>query len=354
MLILKHREGADVGVLVDKSPAGGMDENEKSVLCSLSAAGVKVFAYEGPLTFMHAKYAVSDGSVSLVTSENIGYAGFTPDADYGNRGWGAVVYDSGISGQLTEIFGEDVEDSVPFACSMKNYSLSAWDPAGAYRPKFRAEAFGNQKVSIISSPDSLDSLLGIIKSANSSIAVEQFYIYEHWGSARYDTDQTAPSPLLTALIEKARGGVTVRILLDSTYYNMDRNSSVSNYYTIRYVNDIAAREKIPIQAKAIGLDKRGLAMLHNKGVVVDNGIALVSSINWNENSVMKNREIGVVIEGNAAEYYAGVFDDDWADAGGENRGGDFTLAMISLAFLIIMMVLILYFGRRKIKSPVDI
>ena len=83
-------------------------------------------------------------------------------------------------------------------------------------------------------------------------------------------------------------------------------------------------------------------------------VTIKSFLNWNENSVMKNREIGVVIEGNAAEYYAGVFDDDWADAGGENRGGDFTLAMISLAFLIIMMVLILYFGRRKIKSPVDI
>jgi len=287
-------------------------------------------------------------------SENIGYSGFSPDADYGNRGWGAVVYDRAVATELMAIYTEDRDNSKPFACTLDNYSLEKWDPAGAYKPKFRAEAFRSQKVSIISSPDSLDSLLAIIKSANSSISVEQLYIYEHWGSVRYDTDQTAPSPLLTALIEKARSGVTVRILLDSTYYNMDRNSSVSNYYTIRYVNDIAAREKIPIQAKAIGLDKAGLAMLHNKGVVVDNMIALVSSINWNENSVMKNREVGVVIEGSAAQYYARVFDDDWSDEAGGGSSGDFTLAMLSLAFLVILMVLILYFGRRKIKSPVDI
>jgi phosphatidylserine/phosphatidylglycerophosphate/cardiolipin synthase-like enzyme len=39
---------------------------------------------------------------------------------------------------------------------------------------------------------------------------------------------------------------------------------------------------------------------------------LISSINWNENSVMNNRETGVIIKNkDIASYYADVFFFDW-------------------------------------------
>jgi phosphatidylserine/phosphatidylglycerophosphate/cardiolipin synthase-like enzyme len=43
-------------------------------------------------------------------------------------------------------------------------------------------------------------------------------------------------------------------------------------------------------------------------MIVDNKSVLISSINWNENSFTKNREIGVIIESyEVAKYYADVF-----------------------------------------------
>ena len=47
-------------------------------------------------------------------------------------------------------------------------------------------------------------------------------------------------------------------------------------------------------------------------MIVDNKSVLISSINWNENSVRRNREAGIIIENeNVAEYYAEVFFYDW-------------------------------------------
>jgi phosphatidylserine/phosphatidylglycerophosphate/cardiolipin synthase-like enzyme len=52
--------------------------------------------------------------------------------------------------------------------------------------------------------------------------------------------------------------------------------------------------------------------MHNKGVIVDNTSVLVSSINWNEHSVMRNREVGIIISNESvAQYYAQVFFYDW-------------------------------------------
>ena len=47
-------------------------------------------------------------------------------------------------------------------------------------------------------------------------------------------------------------------------------------------------------------------------MIVDNRSVLVSSINWNENSVTRNREVGIIVENpDVARYYAQVFFYDW-------------------------------------------
>jgi phosphatidylserine/phosphatidylglycerophosphate/cardiolipin synthase-like enzyme len=52
--------------------------------------------------------------------------------------------------------------------------------------------------------------------------------------------------------------------------------------------------------------------VHNKGVIVDNKSVLISSVNWNENSVTRNREVGIIIENDdVANYYSNVFLYDW-------------------------------------------
>jgi len=345
-LISKHSNGTYVELIVEKSPVGGMSDYEISTLCALRAGNVTVMLYDGPLRFMHAKYAIRDGKDCLISSENYGYSGFIPGGQYGNRGWGVIVYGSDIANELEDIFSQDINDSVPFVCPAGGHQLHKWNIAGAYEPRFGAQTFDKQKAMLIYSPDSLDDILQLIGSASSYILVDEFYIYTHWGSPSKDSVQNSPNPLLEALINKARQGVWVKILLDSTYYEMDRDKSTSNYNTIEYVNSAASDEGIPIEARAMDLNGHGIKMLHNKGMVIDGKKALISSINWNENSVMKNREVGIIIQGEAAKYYENVFYSDWNDRQ-RDYGLGFTPAMVSLAGLLLV---IFYFSMRKIKQ----
>ncbi|MBN2330387.1 MAG: hypothetical protein JXC85_01100 [Candidatus Aenigmarchaeota archaeon] len=342
-LLEKRAEGVAVDVLVEKSPAGGVSDAEEAILCTLAGHGIPVHLYDGPARYMHAKYVIRDGSSVLVTSENMGTTGFSPGGDYGNRGWGAIVHDEPIAEALHAIFEEDKGFSLPFECGLDNFTVPRWGSGGGYRPVFGRELYYGQEVKLIAAPESLDGLLSLIVSANSSVSVEQYYAYQHWGSVKHDTVDTAPNPLLEALIDRARHGISVRVLLDSTYFNMDEEKGVSNLHTIAYLNSIGEGEGIPLEAKAIDLDKSGLAKAHNKGLVIDGETALVSSINWNENSVMSNREVGLLISGESAGYYARAFEHDWSGSG-TGYGLGLVPAVASLALLIIVVA---YFGRSR-------
>jgi phosphatidylserine/phosphatidylglycerophosphate/cardiolipin synthase-like enzyme len=51
---------------------------------------------------------------------------------------------------------------------------------------------------------------------------------------------------------------------------------------------------------------------HNKGIVVDGKVAVVSSTNWSDNSIAAAREAGVILrDKSVAEYFQKVFDVDW-------------------------------------------
>jgi phosphatidylserine/phosphatidylglycerophosphate/cardiolipin synthase-like enzyme len=52
--------------------------------------------------------------------------------------------------------------------------------------------------------------------------------------------------------------------------------------------------------------------IHNKGIVVDGKIVLVSSANWSGDGVVRNRDAGLIIhDSEIAQYYQKVFLDDW-------------------------------------------
>ena len=52
--------------------------------------------------------------------------------------------------------------------------------------------------------------------------------------------------------------------------------------------------------------------IHNKGIVVDGKMVLVSSANWSGDGVLRNRDAGLIIrDRDIAAYYERVFRDDW-------------------------------------------
>jgi len=111
------------------------------------------------------------------------------------------------------------------------------------------------------------------------------------------------------------------------------------------INDVARTEHLPLEARCADLTASGFEKIHNKGVIVDNRLVLVSSINWNSNSPNFNREAGVIIEHpGVAGYFNAVFEDDWAPA---VRAYEEPVDYLKIACVIIVIgaLLVLYYRR---------
>jgi len=338
-IVEAHERGVDVMVLVDGSPVGGISEMEWTVLNNLSGSGIPVYLWRHlDLGFNHAKYIVADNLTVLVSTENFGTAGFPEDGALGNRGWGAIV-SGGSAAYFAELFFEDLERGKQVNFTGES-PLVFYHDAGMYSPRFEPEVFyGNFTVVPVVAPENaVDVILDLIDSATSSLYVEEFYVYRYWGSKKKGY---VPNPFLEASIEAARRGVEVKILLDSTWYNIEEDDLKSNIKTVQYVNNIAKEEGLNLEGRLVDLDSTGFKKLHAKGVVVDNSTVFVSSVNWNEYSPTKNREVGIIIYGEPAEYFSEVFISDWEPR--HDRDYDRALLLIPLGLAAVL----LYLKRRK-------
>jgi phosphatidylserine/phosphatidylglycerophosphate/cardiolipin synthase-like enzyme len=169
---------------------------------------------------------------------------------------------------------------------------------GSYTPRFTAQTFTEScTVTQVFSPDnSQQTICEAIDSATTTIYIEQLYIYKDWAETL--------SPFVEHLINKSIQGVTIKIILD---YNLDYTDTI-----VRLNDTKEFLEQYGIQVKFISSDWSPFTTVHNKGMIIDNQTVLVSSINWNEQSVTQNREAGILITNpEIATYYADVFNSDW-------------------------------------------
>jgi phosphatidylserine/phosphatidylglycerophosphate/cardiolipin synthase-like enzyme len=114
-------------------------------------------------------------------------------------------------------------------------------------------------------------------------------------------------PLVRALERAARRGVRVRVLLSDAWYTREENRNLTEE-----LNRRAERRDWPLTARLARSAGR-YDTVHAKGLVVDGEHAAVGSLNWNDHAVRNNREVVLVLEGEAVGgYYARVFDADWS------------------------------------------
>ena len=327
-LVEAAQRGVTVRVLVDGGPVGGLSSRQASTLDALADAGVDVRAVGGPRDrygYHHPKYAVVDDR-AVVLSEN-----WKPSGTGGrsSRGWGVVVADDATAGQLARVFRADSgwRDAIPWRTFREGKTFQPADPAeGRYPARFDPRTLGAESVWVLVAPDNVErEVLALLRSAEDRILVQQVSVGGR--------DQ----PFLQATLDAARRGVEVRILLSSAWYVREDNARL-----VRWLNDRAAAEDLPLAAKLA--DPRGrFEKVHNKGVVVDGERALVGSVNWNNHSVRENREVTLVLEGEAvAGYYERVFRSDW-------RGG-WWRAPVGLGLAVLVAAaLAAWFGRRRIE-----
>jgi len=323
------RRGVSVRVLLEGAPVEGVSEQERAVARLLHESGASVsFLASRPgsrmparYAFLHAKYCVIDDAISIVSSENWKATGIPSDNTYGNRGWGAVVESRDLAGYLGAVFDLDAAPAVrdviayspgggTFGPPPAGFVPEESAPAGGYRPQLAPAAFGpNISVRPVLSPDTSSagnsSLFGLIRSANRTLFVEMLSCPAKWGSG----DGRRANPLLEAVVEAARRGVKVRLLLDRTYLDSD-GAAEENAAALDRLSHAAASGGLDIEARFARIP--GALKLHNKGVVVDGERTLVSSINWGRNSLCDNREVGLIIDSpGVAGYFESIFFADW-------------------------------------------
>jgi len=292
-LVAARERGAEVRVLLEGAPVGGISERQATALDRLVAAGVDVRVLAGertPYRFHHAKYAVVDDR-ALVLTENFKPAG---SGGHSSRGWGAVVQDPALSRALADLFGADwTSPGVrPWSTHRASVDPVHAAPAGEQFPtRFSPSSVPVESARLLVAPDNARSELeGLIRSAEDSVRIQQLSV------------DGIDDPLLQAAIDAAEGGAAVEILLSSARYVDGENGAV-----VADLRRLADRRDLPIEARLV--EPRGrFEKVHTKGVIVDDRHVALGSLNWNPTAYGENREVVLVLTGEeVAAYYADVF-----------------------------------------------
>lgn len=162
------------------------------------------------------------------------------------------------------------------------------------------------------SPDhSISTLTNLVQSATQSVDI-MAPGFSSWSgctpfSGCYNCTveqvlKTESFPIFQSLLNKVHSGVKVRILTNDYGFNL----CPGRIGPLGYL-------------KLAGADVRfftTLTFMHNKYINVDQKKSSVSSVNFSFTSFMKNREAGMIFEGNSdiIAYYNSVFESDFASA----------------------------------------
>jgi cardiolipin synthase A/B len=303
-----------VNILLEGSPVGGISNAEKFILNRIANYGGTIRFIINDIenkvhkryVFNHGKYLVIDNQTVIVESCNWAKTGVPKNPTYGNREWGVVVKNETVADYYLNVFLDDYNIERSDICSIDkmnfiipdNFYIDESVYKGLYKPIFESETFvGNFSCIPVFSPDtSFRAIYEMIDSASECIYVQQLYIYKNWNDDI--------SPFVERLVNKSKQGVEVKIILN---YNPDyEETNEKCNQTKSYFDENG------IQTKFIYTNWSIFSNIHNKGMIVDNKSVLISSINWNENSALNNREAGIIINSQElAKYYAEVFFYDW-------------------------------------------
>lgn len=211
-------DGVSVTLLLEGGPVGGISSEEKGTATYLRDNGAKVYTMEttdnahARYRYDHAKYIIADREAVLVTSENFKGSGFPQRGSTGNRGWGILITDPRVADYFADVFTADMtgNDIVPFSGTGTLPEESSGYP---YKPAFGTHSFEGATVTPVLAPDTAYLIPELIKDAENTVDIQQAYI-SNW-------TKDTPNPYLEAAVGAARQGVTVRIILDSYWFNIE-------------------------------------------------------------------------------------------------------------------------------------
>jgi len=252
--------------------------------------------------YAHQKFVIIDNKTTIVHSGNWAKTSFPEDGMKANREWSIAMTDTEVTQYYRNVFDYDWSNGIEYDAGTHGTGdpLSYSETSSTYlRPFATPGKFsGPMNVTPIFSPDtSLEGILYCINAAQVTLDIQIPY-FTNWNASG------SVEQILDAIIAAKNRGVTVRVISEEDY-------DYEEVAALFHVN------KIPI----VWQDTRWFSANHNKGIIVDGRIVLISSINYSDNSIEDNREAGVIIENEeVAQWYQEVFDFDWSIADFDHIG----------------------------------
>jgi len=172
-----------------------------------------------------------------------------------------------------------------------------------YTPKFNSLNLKEPMIltPIVTPDNALDVISAWIDRANVSIDLQNPYITQFDDGVAWASD---PSPIVQSLVAADNRGVDLRIQINEHSDSDD----ITEYFLslgieIKWMGNLVSNP-----------DGEWISDTHNKLLIIDGKITILSSINFSENAFLNNRETGLVIQNTAvAAYYESIFDSDWND-----------------------------------------
>ncbi len=285
----------DMKFLLGWNSLGYTSENQY-VAYNLTQAGFEVrWTSNTDFTYAHQKFVIIDNETTIIHSGNWAKTSFPEFQKKANREWSIAMTDTQITSYYRAVFDGDWRNGTAYDISHGTGSPLTYSPASStYSHPFATagEFSGSMNVTPIVSPDtSLQGILYCINIAQATLDIQIPY-FTSVG------DGGAVDDIIDAILAAKARGVTVRVITeeDQDWVEIEQ---------ILIDNDISI----------VWHDTRWFTANHNKGIIVDGRIVLVSSINYSDNSITNNREAGVIIENEEiAQWYLQVYNFDWGIA----------------------------------------
>ena len=310
-LVNAENRGVDVTVVLDAGDTWWSNHDlttQRGMAVTLVEGGVNVLWFgdegENPYAYLHSKVAVRDNTSVWIGSGNWKSSSLPEPNAPGNREWGALVHDPNVAAMVNQhlAFDEDPHRhhlvQVTTADRPADWTFPSTDALIGTTADAVEGPFGAQ---LIVCPDAcIGDLVDLLNGAEDEILLSLQYLDMDWSYG------WGENPIITALEDAARRGVRLRLIINGAYLDDGIQTAVDTF------NERWNHTEGYDTAAVVMSSDDTVTKLHNKGVIVDGEHVLVSSINWGDSALIRNREMGMVLSStDLADVYGEAWWADW-------------------------------------------
>ena len=310
-LIAASDRGVNVTVVMDAGDTWWSEQAmdaQRGMAVTLLNGGVNALWFgdsgENPYAYVHSKVAVRDADSVWIGSGNWKSSSHPVPGNAGNRDWGVLIHDASFAEMVASHLAFD-EDTLRthIAPVQTSDAPSGWTMpvTGPVTGTVVDPITGPFEAKLLVCPDAcIGDLVNLLDGAEEEVLLSLQYLDLDWSYGWGD------NPIVAALEGAAERDVRLRLVINGAYLDEDIQRAVDTFneeWNFTRGHDTAAVVMSPSEH---------VTKLHNKGAIVDGEHVLVSSINWGDSALIRNREMGVVLSSEAvATAYRDAWMEDW-------------------------------------------